>query len=98
MYKRFLYKRKLQFNSIEFVFIVEGSIVQNIKHKLTMIINKVQLISRKKLRKDHSIPHQINRRGRRVRSLFFRVCIFFFLVAYLSSYHEKAINALYELA
>ena len=24
--------------------------------------------------------------------------IFFYLVAYLSSYHEKAINALYELA
>ena len=27
-----------------------------------------------------------------------QVIVFFFLAAYLSSYHDKAINALYELA
>ena len=35
-----------------FVFIVEG-IAQNIKHKIIMIISKVQLFLRKRLRKDH---------------------------------------------
>ena len=52
--------RQTFFFSIRLVFIVEG-IAQNIKHKLIMIINEVQLFLRERLRKDHGV--QIKRTG-----------------------------------